>query len=59
MGGGLGGGLGLDVAVVGSGFESRHGRWGLLLAGGLGLDVAVGFCLGGGSVFRRRQWAGR
>jgi hypothetical protein len=32
---------------------------GSLLADGLGLDVAVGFCLGGGGMFRRRQWAGR
>jgi hypothetical protein len=32
---------------------------GSLLAGGLGLDVAVGFCLGGGGEFRRRQWAGQ
>jgi hypothetical protein len=45
--------------AVGSGFEFGHGRWGSLLAGGLGLDVAVGFCLGGGGVFRHRQWVGR
>ena len=54
---------------LGSRFKSRHGWWavdsnlgiggGSLLAGGLELDVAVGFCLGGGGVFRCRQWARR
>ena len=59
MGNGLGDGLGLDVAMVGGGFKLGHGWWGSLLAGGLRLDVSVGFCLGGGSMFQRWQWAGR
>jgi hypothetical protein len=47
-------------AMVGGGQWIRIWAWvgGSLLTGGLGLDVAMGFCLGGGGVFRCQQWAG-
>ena len=44
--------------VVGSRFETGHGRWGSLVASGLRLDVVVGFYSGGGDVFWHQQWVG-